>query len=211
MPLATLLLFVMMSAAIIAIPGPTALLALQNGSQYGVKTALWGMAGAILADTLLVTAMAYGVGLLLAASEDLFETLKWIGSAYLVWIGWQMLRTPQAALPLAGEYEAVSVRSTVVFARSFLVAISNPKALLFMSAFLPQFVDSNQPQLPQYSCLLLALCMLNMSIMLFYAVCGARLLSRLRPTHLQHFNHGVATLLIGMGILMAAYRWAPAI
>lgn len=210
MSLATLLLFVMMSAAIIAIPGPTVLLALQNGSRHGVKTALWGMAGAVLADALLVTAVACGLGLLLAASEGLFEALKWIGSAYLVWIGWQMLRTPQTALPVAGEHEAVSVRSAGVFTRSFLVAISNPKALLFMSAFLPQFVDSSQPQLPQYACLLLALCVLNVGTMLFYAVCGARLLSRLRPTHLQHFNRGAGGLLMGMGVLLAAYRRAPA-
>ena len=210
MSLATLFLFVMMSAAIIAIPGPTVLLALQNGSRHGLQAAFWGMAGAVLADALLVTAVACGLGLLLAASEGLFQALKWIGSAYLIWIGWQMLRSPQAALPLVDEGEDGGTRSASIFTRSFLVAISNPKALLFMSAFLPQFVDSTQAQLPQYACLLLALCVLNVSIMMFYAVCGARLLSRLRPAHLQHFNRGAGGLLMTMGVLLAAYRRAPA-
>ncbi|KAF1019705.1 MAG: Homoserine/homoserine lactone efflux protein [Pseudomonas sp.] len=210
MSLATLSVFIMMSAAIIAIPGPTVLLALQNGTRHGVKTAFWGMAGAVLADALLVTAVACGLGLLLAASEGLFQALKWVGSAYLIWIGWQMLRSPQTALPTVGDDEGASVRTAGIFTRSFLVAISNPKALLFMSAFLPQFVDSSQPQLPQYACLLLALCVLNVSTMLFYAVCGARLLARLRPAHLQHFNRGAGGLLVTMGVLLAAYRRAPA-
>lgn len=210
MSLATLLLFVMMSAAIIAIPGPTVLLALQNGSRHGFKAAVWGMAGAVWADALLVTAVACGLGLLLAASEELFQALKWIGSAYLVWLGWQMLRSPLTALPTAGEGEEVAVRSVSIFTRSFLVAISNPKALLFMSAFLPQFVDLTQPQLPQYACLLLVLCVLNVSTMMFYAVCGARLLRRLRPAHLQHFNRGSGGLLMTMGVLLAAYRRSPA-
>lgn len=61
MSLATLFLFVMMSAAIIAIPGPTVLLALQNGSRHGLQAAFWGMAGAVLADALLVTAVACGL------------------------------------------------------------------------------------------------------------------------------------------------------
>lgn len=210
MSLATLFVFVMMSAAIIAIPGPTVLLALQNGSRHGLKAAVWGMAGAVLADALLVTAVACGLGLLLAASEGLFQTLKWMGSAYLVWLGWQMLRAPQSALPVVGEGDEPGARSAIIFTRSFLVAISNPKALLFMSAFLPQFVDSAQPQLPQYACLLLVLCVLNVSTMTFYAVCGARLLSRLRPAHLQRVNRGAGGLLMTMGVLLAAYRRAPA-
>ncbi|MGY2291058.1 LysE family translocator [Pseudomonas sp. SDO528_S397] len=209
MSLATLFLFVMMSAAIIAVPGPTVLLALQNGSRHGVRAASWGMAGAVLADALLVTAVACGLGLLLAASEGLFQALKWIGSAYLVWIGWQMLRSPLTALPTVGEAETGSVRSASLFTRSFLVAISNPKALLFMSAFLPQFVDGSQPQFPQYVCLLLVLCVLNVGTMLFYAVCGARLLARLRPAHLQQFNRGAGGLLMAMGVLLAAYRRVP--
>ncbi|SDU96453.1 LysE family translocator [Pseudomonas mucidolens] len=209
MSLTTLFVFITMSAAIIAIPGPTVLLALQNGSRHGLRAAAWGMGGAVLADALLVTAVACGLGLLLAASEGLFQVLKWIGSAYLVWLGWQMLRAPQAALPTVGEGTDPGARSVGIFTRSFLVAISNPKALLFMSAFLPQFVDSTQPQLPQYACLLLALCVLNVMTMMFYAVCGARLLSRLRPAHLQHFNQGAGGLLMTMGVLLAAYRRDP--
>nr|WP_154741824.1 LysE family translocator [Pseudomonas karstica] len=199
----------MMSAAIIAIPGPTVLLALHNGSRHGLKAALWGMAGAVLADALLVIAVACGLGLLLAASEGLFQGLKWIGSAYLIWLGWQMLRSPQMALPTVGEGEEPGAHLAGIFTRSFLVAISNPKALLFMSAFLPQFVDSAQPQLPQYACLLLVLCVLNVSTMMFYAVCGARLLRRLQPVHLQHFNRGAGGLLMTMGVLLAAYRRSP--
>lgn len=210
MPLTTLLLFIMMSSAIVAIPGPTVLLALQNGSNHGFRAALWGMAGAVLADALLITAVACGLGLLLAASETLFQALKWIGSAYLIWLGWQMLRSRNVPLPAELKEKNTGAGSAGIFTRCLLVALSNPKALLFMSAFLPQFVDSAQAQLPQYACLLITLCSLNIVIMMFYALCGARLLRHLQPTHLRNFNCITGGLLMGMGALLAVYRRSPA-
>lgn len=209
MTVTTLLLFIMMSSAIVATPGPTVLLALQNGSNHGLRAALWGMGGAVLADTLLVTAVACGLGLLLAASETLFQTLKWLGAAYLVWMGWQILRSNSVSLSADAQDKNPDASSRGIFIRSFLVSVSNPKALLFTSAFLPQFIDSSQAQLPQYLWLLVTLSILNVSIMTFYAVCGARLLSRLKPRHLRHFNRATGGLLMGMGALLAVYRRAP--
>ena len=210
MPLTTLLLFIMMSSAIVAIPGPTVLLALQNGSNHGFRAALWGMAGAVLADALLITAVACGLGLLLAASETLFQALKWIGSAYLIWLGWQMLRSRNLPLSTEQQNKNMGAGSVGIFTRSLLVALSNPKALLFMTAFLPQFVDSTQPQLPQYACLLISLCTLNIVIMMFYAMCGARLQRHLQSKNLRNFNCFTGVLLMGMGALLAAYRPSPA-
>ena len=204
MTLATLLLFLISSAAIIAMPGPTVLLALHNGSNHGVRAAAWGMGGAVLADGLLVTAVACGLGILLQASETLFQAVKWLGAAYLVWLGWKMLRSPGALAEV--PVQQGSNRSVGLFMRCFVVALTNPKALLFMSAFLPQFIDSTQPQLPQYALLALVLTLLNVSIMLFYALCGARLLSRLQGGHLRAFNRVSGGLLMTLGGVLAFYR-----
>lgn len=103
MTLATLLLFVLASAVAIVTPGPTTLLAMSNGSRHGVRAACWGMGGAVLADLVLIGAVACGLGVLLAASEVAFQIVKWVGAAYLAWLGWKLLRS-DAALTLPSEH-----------------------------------------------------------------------------------------------------------
>src|SRR5690606_19302319 len=139
MTLATLLLFAVTSGITIATPGPTVLLAMSNGSHHGVRAAAWGMAGAVLADMALVAIVASELGVLLAASEAAFRLLKWAGAGYLAYLGWRLLRT-DAAAALPGPAGARPPEARALFLRSFLVAATNPKALLFMSAFLPQFI-----------------------------------------------------------------------
>src|SRR5688572_33492852 len=136
----TLLLFCVVALVAIATPGPTVLLALANGSRYGVRRSVAGMAGAVVSDFVLVGAVALGLGALLAASEFWFTVLKWVGAAYLAWIGWKMLRSNgalQVPEPGMADAEAAPRR---VFAKSFLVAVTNPKGYLFCSALLPQFI-----------------------------------------------------------------------
>ncbi|MGZ9895260.1 LysE family translocator [Bordetella bronchiseptica] len=177
MTLATLALFVLASGLIIVTPGPTVLLALSNGSRHGVRRACWGMAGAVLADLVLVAAVAGGLGMLLAASEPAFQALKWIGAGAL-------------------------------FSRSFLVALTNPKALLFMSAFLPQFIDPAAALAPQYGALALVLAVLNLAAMLGYAALGARLVRVLRTGGLRWINRLCGGMLVVLAGTVALYRRA---
>src|SRR5215467_8646501 len=90
---ATILAFTVVSFIGIATPGPTVLLALTNGSRFGVRRALPGMVGAVLSDAVLISAVAIGLGALLAASEFWFSALKWVGAAYLAFLGIMMLRS----------------------------------------------------------------------------------------------------------------------
>lgn len=110
MSTATLLLFILASAVAILTPGPTVLLAMSNGSCHGVRAACWGMGGAVLADFILIGAVASGLGVVLAASETALYAIKWLGAAYLAYLCWKMLRsdaalarptaTPAAARPV---------------------------------------------------------------------------------------------------------------
>jgi threonine/homoserine/homoserine lactone efflux protein len=93
MTLTTLLLFSVVALVAIATPGPTVLLALSNGTRFGLRRSLAGMAGAVASDFVLVGAVSLGLGALLAASEFWFSVLKYVGAAYLAWIGWRMLRS----------------------------------------------------------------------------------------------------------------------
>ena len=148
------------------------LLALANGSRLGVRRAGFGMAGAVLSDFVLMGAAALGLGALLAASEFWFGVVKWVGVGYLAFLGVMMLRASGHAQPSVAVAGAICARA--IFARSFLVAVTNPKGYLFMSAFLPQFVDPAAPQAPQYLALALAFAAIDLAVMLAYAAAGAR-------------------------------------
>jgi threonine/homoserine/homoserine lactone efflux protein len=175
MSAATLLLFSFVALIAIATPGPTVLLALSNGSRWGVRHALAGMFGAVLSDFVLVGAVALGLGALLAASEFWFSVLKWVGAAYLAWLGLRLLRSRGGLELPTGASAGTSVPSRgSVFVKSFLVAVTNPKGYIFCSALLPQFIVPTAPQAPQYITIALVFAALDFSVMLGYAFAGAR-------------------------------------
>jgi threonine/homoserine/homoserine lactone efflux protein len=207
----TLVAFALVSFIGIATPGPTVLLALANGSRFGVRRALPGMAGAMLSDFVLIGAVALGLGALLAASEFWFSVVKWIGVAYLAWLGVQMMRSRgslDGALETARRDGERSARA--IFAKSFLVAVTNPKGYLFFSAFLPQFVQLDLPQAPQYLVLAAIFAAIDLVVMLGYAAFGAqavRVLSRSGTLWLDRLCGGALLALAGS---LAFYRRATA-
>ncbi|WP_420998072.1 LysE family translocator [Cupriavidus sp. 30B13] len=210
----TLLLFLLASAVTIATPGPTVLLALSNGSRFGVRAACWGMAGAVCADMLLIATAAAGLGAVIAASEVAFRALKWIGAAYLAYVGWKLLRAKVGPLPGDAAQAAIHRRESAppreLFMRCFLVAATNPKALLFMSAFLPQFIDTGAPLLPQYALIMAILALLNLLAMLVYAILGARVMHAFRDSGMRWLNRISGATLIGLAGVLAVYRRGPA-
>ncbi|MGV2904433.1 LysE family translocator [Achromobacter sp. AGC25] len=206
MTTATLLLFILASAVAIVTPGPTTLLALSNGSRHGVRAAGWGMAGAVLADLILVGAVASGLGVVLAASEVAFQLIKWVGAAYLAYLGWKMLRSDAALiLPSAAPGTDRPVGLSLGL-RSFMVALTNPKALLFMSAFLPQFIDPQAPLATQYAIVACVLATINILTMLVYAALGAQLVRAFQGSGLRWLNRVCGSLMIGLAGTLALYR-----
>lgn len=182
----TLLAFAIVAFVAIATPGPTVLLALANGTRFGLRRSLPGLFGAVASDFVLVGAVALGLGALLAASEFWFTVLKWVGAAYLAWLGLRLLRSrgglDAAAAGAAGDADA---RAQAVFGKSFLVAVTNPKGYLFCSALLPQFIDAAAPQGPQYLSIAIVFAGLDFVVMLAYAATGA---------HALRLLHGRAVL-----------------
>lgn len=122
-------------------PGPNGLLSLTHGACFGFRPTMWTVLGGALGFFLLIAASLAGMGALLAASEQAFTIAKWIGAAYLVWLGIRVWRSPA---PVVSAAEATGTlrraRPGRMFREGFLVAVSNPKALIFFAAFLPQFM-----------------------------------------------------------------------
>jgi len=208
MTIATLLVFALVALVAIATPGPTVLLALANGSRYGMRRSLPGMLGAVASDLVLVGAVALGLGALLAASEFWFSVVKWLGAAYLAWLGLRLLRS-QGGLDVAAAGGAASgplATPRSIFARSFLVAVTNPKGYLFCSALLPQFIDSSTPQWPQYAAIAAVFASLDFAVMLAYALIGARAVKLLRRRAVLWLDRCCGGALLALAGSLAIYK-----
>lgn len=209
MTLTTALLFSIVALAAIATPGPTVLLALSNGSRRGVRGALPGMFGAMLSDFVLVGAVALGMGALLAASEFWFSMLKWVGAAYLAWLGIRMLRSKGGSFERPAEGAAAAPGSgRQVFLKSFLVAVTNPKGYLFCSALLPQFIDPAASQGMQYAIIAVLFAGLDMAVMLVYAFVGAKAMQLLTARAARWIDRTCGAMLLALAGSLAFYRRA---
>jgi threonine/homoserine/homoserine lactone efflux protein len=207
----SLVAFALVSLVGIATPGPDVMLAMSNGSRHGVRRALVGIAGVAVSDLFLMSAVAFGLGAILAGSELFFIAVKLFGMAYLAWVGVKLLRSP--SLEFAEVYTAALNQTdwqSRLFRRSFLVAFTNIKVWLFFAAFLPQFVDLTQPQIPQYLTLALIFETLNVAVLLAYATLGSgamRLLKGNTATWMDRIS-GVVLLLLALGLAFYQYSGA---
>jgi threonine/homoserine/homoserine lactone efflux protein len=207
----TLVAYALVSAVAIAMPGPITLLALTNGSRYGVRRAGFGMAGAVLSDVVLFGAVALGLGALLAASEFWFAVVKWLGVGYLAFIGIMLLRSKGTLDPALGAAaESGSGAARAIFLKSFLVAVTNPKVYLFFSAFLPQFITPSAPQAPQYMALAAVSMSINVVVMLGYALLGSRAVRLLKKSGAMWLDRLCGGVLLTLAGSLALYRRASA-
>ncbi|MCP1507953.1 threonine/homoserine/homoserine lactone efflux protein [Pseudomonas marginalis] len=150
MNLETWLLFSGAALIVILIPGPLSLLMISNSLNYGLRRSYPAFLGGVFASICLLSASALGLGALLLASEQLFSALKMVGALYLFYLAWQSWQ--QSRQPARGAVvpQAVATpRFRALFGRAFVLGASNPKDILFFAAFLPQFLSSDRPFLPQ--------------------------------------------------------------
>jgi threonine/homoserine/homoserine lactone efflux protein len=129
------LAFLLITFVLVITPGPIVTLVIATGAAQGVKAGLATVGGTVVGNTLLIAGIALGLTWVLKSSFLLFEIIRWIGAAYLIWLGIQVWRRASASR------EAALPQQRVHFRRGFLVALSNPKTAAFFAAFLPQFID----------------------------------------------------------------------
>jgi threonine/homoserine/homoserine lactone efflux protein len=148
MALDTFLIYLLAAIGLSLSPGPNSLLALTHGALHGRRLALFTVAGSAVGFVLLIGLSMFGIGALLQTSLAWLTVLKWVGGAYLVWLGIQVWRAPPVGAAVQGS--AVPCSGVSLFRQGALSAFSNPKALLFFAAFLPQFVDPTRSLLTQF-------------------------------------------------------------
>jgi homoserine/homoserine lactone efflux protein len=145
----TWLLYLAASVGLSLSPGPNGLLALTHGAIHGRRMALFTISGGVLGFVIVIALSLFGIGALLQASITWLTVLKWLGGAYLVWLGIQLWRSPPMQLRDAGDGDTRP--GSALFREGLLSAVTNPKALLFFAAFLPQFIDPNRSLLVQFA------------------------------------------------------------
>ncbi|WP_176082699.1 LysE family translocator [Martelella sp. HB161492] len=170
--------FAAASTALVFIPGPTVLMVLSYALSQGRRVALATAAGVAVGDLIAMTASLAGLGALVLASAELFSVLKWIGAAYLVYLGIRLYRS-------AGQFSpdpaatAATLPSKRIFLHAAMVTALNPKSIVFFIAFVPQFVDPGQALMPQFAILISTFVGLGAANALIYALLADRLRSRL--------------------------------
>jgi len=186
MPFDLWIAFVAASTALLMIPGPTVLLVLSYALTQGRRVALATAAGVALGDLIAMTASLIGLGALVMASATAFTVLKWVGAAYLVWLGLQMIRsTPSAGPEQIAPAGALPARG--VFWHACAVTALNPKSIAFFIAFVPQFMTPQAPLVPQMPILIatfVGLAALN-------ALAFALLADRLRRQIIDQFDQAL--------------------
>ena len=201
-------LFVGMTFVVSATPGPNMLLVMSVSARQGLGAAVKAMTGCMLALLLMMSLSAAGLGALLKSFPAVFDTLRLAGAAYLAYLGWQCWRAPVDGPSATEPDEATALAGTVSGLRQgFLVAASNPKAILFAAAFFPQFIQPEAPQLPQFAILLLTFSVIEVGWYLVYAISGRRLSVFLqRPHIMKAFNRLTGGVFIGFAAAMAVAR-----
>jgi len=207
------LAFATASAILVAIPGPTVLLVISYALAHGRKSAMATVLGVGLGDFTSMTCSMVGLGAFLLTSATLFTVLKWVGAAYLIYMGIKLWRVPAAVGSADGAamQDTGETRPWRIFLHAYIVTALNPKGIIFFLAFLPQFLDTSHPIGPQmllFEATFLVLGMTNASL---YALMAAAARKTIRKPAVQRgVNRIGGSLLIGAGLLAIGWRHAKA-
>lgn len=192
-------------------PGPNMLHVMTRSVAFGARRSVAAMAGCLTALVLVLAASAAGVSALLAAWPRVFDALRYAGVAYLIFLGIKAWRGAGSPIDVGAGWDEgglpVTLSARRLFRGGFVIAISNPKLLLFAAAFLPQFVDRASPQAPQFAILVATFAVIESFWYAVYAA-GGRTLARYltRPALRRAFDRATGAIFVGFGLALLRVR-----
>jgi threonine/homoserine/homoserine lactone efflux protein len=200
------ILYVMTVLIASLVPGPSMLLALSHGTKFGAKRTIATALGNTTASFLQAVVAIVGLGAILTASGTIFQIIKWLGAAYLIYIGVKTWRTPDIQLrPDTEHRHETSWSSPKMFGQAFFVAIGNPKAIIFFTALFPQFINQKGQQLPQFLVMAVTLALIAFVSFMIYAVGGHQIGALLKQANARKlFNRLISCTFIGVGLSLAS-------
>lgn len=189
-----------------ATPGPSVLLCISKAVSCGFRPAFFSALGVASAVYVILSLSFTGLGLLISQSEQLFALIKWVGAAYLIYLGIKALLSKQHTYePNSADNEQARQPLSKHYVSGILVGASNPKAIVFFSALFPQFIDTSASLLPQYVVLAATFVVLELSWLSFYAYLGQRSRNWLMSDgRAKLFNRITGGLFVGAGALLSS-------
>ena len=198
--------FVLVETALCMTPGPAVLLVLSQALTRGAARAVWSITGILAANTVYFILSATGVGAILLASYDLFFAIKWIGAAYLIWLGVGAFLGKSKALSIRAADPKVASGGRL-FLNGFVLQMANPKVIVFFTALVPQFISPHAAIVPQVAILAVTSVAIEFTVQLVYAVLAGRAAHLAAQPRFARITDRVAGgLLVGAGLGMAALR-----
>ena len=187
-------------------PGAGAIAAMSSGLNHGFRRGYFTTFGLILGILTQILLVGIGLGALIAASSLGFAIVKWLGVAYLVWLGIQQWRAPAKPM-MASNADAAQVTRGQLVLRGWGINAVNPKGTVFLLAVVPQFLDLHASLASQYLVIAASLAFTDLVVMAGYTVLAARVLSALRqPHHIKILNRSFGSLFIAAGALLATFK-----
>ena len=197
MLLETYLIYLAAVAVFFATPPDTSqLLIISNSIRHGLRKSAYTIAGDLTANCLQMTGAAFGLAAIVATSASAFIWIKWLGVAYLIWIGLQLILSKEQACDVDANQSGAGFR---LFRQGFVTSMANPFAVVFFGALFPQFIDPGAPILPQLFILGLTYIVVDGAILLLWGWAGIR-----AATVLQRFTFGVVNKICGSLMIAAA-------
>lgn len=213
MDFATWLPFFVTTLVVSLSPGPGAIAAMGAGLNHGFRRGqaiAFGLAVGVWTQLLVV---GVGLGALLATSETAFSVVKWLGAAYLVWLGIQQWRSPASPITAKDatntetDTQTTGSHRKALFLRGWTVNALNPKGTVFLLAVLPHFVDTQQPLLAQYLTIGITFGLIECTVMTGYVALAARVLGLLRtPRQISWLNRTFGGLFVVAGVVLAGFK-----
>ena len=208
MPLNFILLFSSTVFLASIIPGPSMLLALTHGIHYGAKRTMASAIGNVTVTIVQAFVSIAGLGTILIASETAFQLIKWLGAAYLIYMGVSMLCSSKISLDSSEFKQGAKQRSLKkMYIQAVFVTAGNPKAIVFFTAVFPQFIDPNANYLSQCGVLISICAFMAFNCFMIYAICGQKIVSIFSITSTgKIIKRIIGGSFIGAGIGLAASK-----
>ena len=208
MELSTWLAFFAASWAISISPGAGAIAAMSAGLNHGFRRGYFTSFGLVLGIWTQVIVVGVGLGALVAASSSAFLVVKWLGVAYLLWLGVAQWRAPATPMVASAEVCVLVTRRSMIL-RAWMINAVNPKGTVFLLAVVPQFMSLSQPLLPQYLVIAATLAFTDLVVMAGYTLLASRVLGALKsPAHIRALNRTFGGLFVLAGSLLAMFKRA---
>jgi threonine/homoserine/homoserine lactone efflux protein len=197
------LAFVVATSTMIALPGPSVLLTVAHSISFGWQHALSTVAGATIGIAVQLIVAVIGLTSLLNVVADAFEWIRWVGAAYLVYLGIKQWRSVSEA----AEFDTSSVSKTNLFFQGLVITITNPKSLIFIAAFLPQFIDASRSPGLQFALIVPTFLVITFTITSIWALVAEKARGFLQSQRaLKPVSRTAGGLMIVAGVGLALAR-----